>query len=134
MGNKAAFLRVGLLLVAGVGAAVGLVLFLGGQQIRGGVGFESYYEESVEGLEVGSPVKYRGVTLGQVTELGLVSTAYATQQPPDFRSAAFGMVYVRFVIAPSRIGQMPDRTTAIGLGLRVKLASQGITGLSYLEL
>jgi ABC-type transporter Mla subunit MlaD len=134
MADKGAFLRVGLLLIAGVAAVVGLVLFLGGQQVRGGVPYETYFQETVEGLEVGSPVKYRGVTLGQVTELGLVSTAYASQQQPDFRPAAFDLVFVRFVIDPARVGRMPDRTTAIDLGLRIKLASQGITGITYLEL
>jgi paraquat-inducible protein B len=134
MGNKAAFLRVGLLLIAGVAAVVGLVWFLGGQEIRGGEHYETYFKESVEGLDVGSAVKYRGVTLGRVTELGLVSAAYTNLGNTEFHPAAFGMVFVRFVIDPARIGQMPDRNAAIALGLRIRLASQGITGLTYLEL
>ena len=133
-GDRAAFLRVGLLLVVGLGAVVGLVLFLGGRQIRGGVHYETYFAESVEGLEVGSPVKYRGVTFGQVSEIGLVSTAYTSLGNEDFRPAAFDLVYVRFVIDPARAGRVLDPANPIGVGLRVRLASQGITGITYLEL
>ena len=134
MSDRAAFLRVGLLLVVGVAAIVGLVLFLGGSQIRGGVRYETYFQESVEGLEIGSPVKYRGVTLGQVSEIGLVSTAYASHEHADYRPGTFGLVFVRFVIDPARLGQVPDPETFITLGLRTRLASQGITGITYLEL
>jgi len=134
MGDRAAFLRVGLLLVVGAAAVVGLVLFLGGRQIRGGVQYETYFQESVEGLEVGSPVKYRGVTVGQVTEIGLVSTAYTNLGNTEFRPAAFDLVYVRFVIDPARAGRVLDTSSSVGVGLRIRIASQGITGLSYLEL
>ncbi len=69
-----------------------------------------------------------------MTEVGLVSTAYTNLGNADFRPAAFDLVYVRFVIDPARAGQVLDPTTTAAAGLRVRLASQGITGLSYLEL
>jgi len=134
MANRAAYLRVGLLLIGGAAAVIGLVVFLGGQQVRSGVTFETYFEESVEGLQVGSPVKFRGVTLGQVTQIGLVSAVYKNQEHSNFRPTTFGLVLVRFVIDFSRLGDIPGPEEAIGLGLRVRLASQGITGLTYLEI
>jgi ABC-type transporter Mla subunit MlaD len=134
MGEKSAYLRVGILLVVGAVAVVGLVLFLGGQNVRGGERYETYFQESVEGLDVGSQVKFRGVNLGKVVSIGLVSAAYVSPQQPDFRSSAYDLVFVRFEIDPKRLGRVPDTETAIGLGLRVRLASQGITGVTYLEL
>jgi len=134
MGSKTTFLRVGILLVLGAAGVVGLLLFLGRGSIRNGEEFESYFDESVEGLTVGSPVKYRGVALGQVTEIGLVSAAYGYREQGQFAPNSFGLVLVRFIIDPSRMGDVPDLETAVRLGLRVRLATQGITGLTYLEL
>jgi paraquat-inducible protein B len=134
MEGRAAYLRVGLLLLLGLAAVIGLVLFLTGNQIRHGVRYETYFRESVQGLDVGAPVKYLGVTLGQVTEIGLVSAAYGRDAPQDLRRAAARQVLVRFIIDPSRLGRVPDAETAIRLGLRVRLATQGLTGLTYLEL
>jgi paraquat-inducible protein B len=136
MGDKTAFLRVGILLLLGVAGVVGLLLFLGRGRVspRTGEEFETYFSETVEGLTVGSPVKYRGVALGQVTEIGLVSAAYGGRERGKFTPASFGLVFVRFVIDRRRLGEGPDPATAVQLGLRVRLATQGLTGLTYLEL
>jgi len=136
--NKAAFLRVGVLLVIGVVAMVGMVLFLTASQVSGGRHFESYFHESVEGLDVGAAVKYRGVTLGQVTEIGLVSAIYPSAVPPDPKAdpnqRSYQMVVVRYTIDQKKAGGVPDPSHGADLGLRARLASQGITGLAYLEL
>jgi ABC-type transporter Mla subunit MlaD len=136
MDGKAAFLRVGILLVVGAVGIVALVLFLGRGRVslKTGEVFETYFPESVEGLTVGSPVKYRGVALGQVTEIGLVAASYGHREVGEFSPASFGLVLVRIVIDPNRLGDVPDPETAVKLGLRVRLATQGITGLTYLEL
>ena len=34
------------------------------------VTIETYFDESVQGLDVGSAVKYRGVQIGRVTRIG----------------------------------------------------------------
>lgn len=136
MRDKAAFLRVGLLLVVGAVCVVGLLLWLGRGQVSRANGemFETYFGESVEGLGNGSPVKYLGVTVGQVTDIGLVSAAYGTREHGEFRPAEFGLVYVRFLIDPHKLGNVPDPAEAVKLGLRIRLATQGITGITYLEL
>jgi ABC-type transporter Mla subunit MlaD len=95
--------------------------------------FESYFSESVQGLEVGATVKYRGVTIGRVTDIGLVSAEYRGAPPMSPESASYRLVFVRFAVDTSKIGEMPDTAEAVKLGLRTRLASQGLTGLSYLE-
>lgn len=134
IGSRAAFLRVGLLVVVGIAGAVGLAFFLGGNRIREGATFETYFAESVQGLDVGAPVKFRGVTLGQVTEIGLVSSIYMQNEPRDARRPTFRLVYVRYIIDLARIGPAPDFEPAVKAGLRARLAAQGITGLAYIEL
>ena len=133
---RGAFLRVGLLVLGGIALVIGLIWFFGGNNLRRGTLFETYFGKSVQGLEDGAPVKYRGVTVGRVTELGLVAAEYGTgAAPAQFdRNKTYRLVFVRFMVDRKRIGQMPETTTAVKLGLRVRLASQGITGLSYLEL
>jgi paraquat-inducible protein B len=134
MGLSGIYLRVGLLIVGGFALLFALLWFLGGGAIRQGTLFESYFSESVQGLEVGASVKYRGVTIGRVSELGLVSAEYSTDQSLDQQRKTYRLVFVRYQVDTSKIGRVPDTRSAVELGLRARLASQGITGLSYLEL
>lgn len=135
MRSRAAYLRVGLFVVAATGILIGLVLFLGGSRVSQGAKFETYFRESVQGLDVGAPVKFRGVTIGQVTEIGLVRAEYGQpDDPEELRHATYQLVLVRYVIDLRRLGPAPDTVQAVQSGLRARLASQGLTGLSYIEL
>jgi len=134
MEGRGAFLRVGVLIVTGIAVLGGLVWFLGGDRLRHGIAYETYFRESVQGLDVGSLVKYRGVTLGRVTYVGLVSAEYAKGQPLPLTRDNYLLVLVRFVVDPARIGGLPNTKDAIELGLRARLASQGITGITYIEM
>jgi ABC-type transporter Mla subunit MlaD len=132
---RAAFLRVGLLVLGGLGLMIGMVWFFGGNEFNRGSVFESYFRESVQGLEIGAPVKYRGVTLGRVTEIGLVTAEYGDRSvPAEIDRQTYRLVFVRFIVDTSRLGKVPETEVAVKLGLRIRLASQGLTGLTYLEL
>ena len=131
---RAIYVRVGLLLVFGVAAGIGVVLFLSGVTVHDGWKFESYYRESVQGLDVGSSVKLRGVTVGQVTEIALVSAAYPEAMPDDLRDARYRMVIVRVTVDPAKAGRLPKFDQLAESGLRARVATQGITGLAYVEL
>jgi paraquat-inducible protein B len=134
MGNKATFLRVGLLVVFGIAAVVFVVLFLGRNQVRDGQRYETYFRESVQGLDIGAPVKYRGVTLGQVTEITLVSSVYPESMPADNARLSYQLVMVRYLVDTRKLGAVPDLEQAVREGLRARLASQGLTGIAYLEI
>lgn len=126
------YMRVGVLVLAGIALAAGFVLFLTSGALRGQqVLLETYIDESVAGLDVGAPVRFRGVAVGRVTEIGLVSVAYAdTARLSDDRTGR--LVLVRFGVDPSRYGTA-TLDDAVRAGLRVRIASSGVTGLSYLE-
>jgi ABC-type transporter Mla subunit MlaD len=125
---------VGLLVLMGLALATGFVIFLTGDRLRRTDSlFETYLRESVQGLEVGSTVRYRGVTVGRVTEIGLASAEYRRPQGEPFADA-FQLVVVRFAVDTPRVGDVPGTEMAVEQGLRARLASQGITGVSYLEL
>ena len=134
MEARGAYVRVGLLMLVALALLVGLVLWLGGDQWSQGKRFESYFSESVQGLNVGAPVKYRGVTVGQVTDIGVALTEYPNPTPNLLANPDYRQVYVRYRINVSRMAEVPETKEAIRLGLRSRLATQGLTGLSYLEL
>ena len=71
-----------------------------------------YFNESVLGLNLDAPVKYRGITVGKVVKLGI--------NPKNSEQ-------VRVVISV-------DKSTPIKTSTVAKLTAQGITGLSYINL
>lgn len=128
------YLRVGLLVVAGAALAIGAVVFLTADRIGPtGTTYETYLRESVQGLDVGAPVRYRGVQIGRVAEIALVSAVYPRMRSQPF-GAAFQLVMVRFAVDTARIGDVPTVEEAVRLGLRARIAAQGITGVYYIEL
>jgi ABC-type transporter Mla subunit MlaD len=128
------YLRVGLFILGGIALLVAVIWYLGGARLGRGPLFESYFSESVQGLEEGAAVKFRGVTIGRVSQLGLVNAEYGQGEGIERERRTYRLVFVRFAIDTTKIGQLPDAQAAVKLGLRIRIASQGLTGLSYLEL
>ncbi|HYF07985.1 MAG TPA: MlaD family protein [Acetobacteraceae bacterium] len=128
------YFGVGLLILVGLGLAVGFVLFLTSGRLTGdSLVFETYSQESVTGLDIGAPVRFRGVAIGRVTEIALASSLY-TVQNSDLTAPEFRLVVLRFAVDRQRIGVTPSLDQALNAGLRVRIATQGITGVNYLEL
>jgi MlaD protein len=132
--SRALYVRVGALVLAGLGLGLAFVLFLTANRPGdSAVMFETYLRESVQGLEVGAAVRYRGVSIGRVEGLGLVSAEYQRAERDTF-GPAFQLVFVRFSVDTRRVGEGPSVEDAIRLGLRARLAAAGITGVYYVEL
>ncbi|MCX7374656.1 MAG: MlaD family protein [Alphaproteobacteria bacterium] len=127
-------LSVGILVLVGVALAGAFLLFFSQDQLRrGGTLHETYIRESVQGLEVGASVRFRGVAVGRVTQISLASAAYRRSENEPFGDA-FQLVLVRFMADIALIGQAPEVEQAVELGLRARLSSQGLTGVGYIEL
>ena len=134
MKSSALYLRVGLLVLAGLLLATVFVVFLLGKRSGGPmVTFETYSRESVQGLDVGAPVRYRGVPIGRVMEISLASAEYRRQERAAY-TEAFQLVVIRFAVDATRIGEVPTAQEAIAIGLRARISSQGLTGVNYIEL
>lgn len=134
MEGRGTYLRVGALLLTGIALLVGLALWIGGSKFGGGARFETYFAESVQGLNIGAPVKYRGVTVGQVADIGVALSEYSGSTATLLSNPDFRQVYVRYNIDLSRLAEVPNVQQAIDAGLRARLATQGLTGLAYVEL
>jgi paraquat-inducible protein B len=126
--------KLGLFLIVGSALFVLTVVILGaGSFFKRVYHMETYLNESVNGLEVGSPVKYRGVRVGNVTRIGFVSDKYA-----DFFNTKYRYVLVECEIEERHFNNIPKEELARALrgeierGLRVRPISQGLTGQLYL--
>ncbi len=64
--------KLGLFVVCGVALGLTSVVVLGARGLHENtVSYQSYFDESVQGLDVGSPVKFRGVTIGTVSKIDI---------------------------------------------------------------
>jgi paraquat-inducible protein B len=125
-------LLIGGFVVAALVITVAAVLWLGGndlfsRQQRARV----FYQGNVSGLSVGAPVTFRGVTIGQVTDIGIL------MDPVSLKTT----VPVTLRLQPSALrltddkDKVPDLSVLVQRGLRARLASQSIvTGQKAIEL
>lgn len=125
------------ILGAGVLLVAALLFFGLFRAFRPQVLFETYFNESVQGLEVGSRVKLRGVNIGTVRRIALTASEYETDRPVAERRP-YVLVEVALDerdLGPEigrQIGQ--DTQAQVARGLRIRLSQLGITGVSFLEL
>jgi ABC-type transporter Mla subunit MlaD len=141
MSLKANYFKLGLFVIGAlVCGAVLLVVIGSGRWFQKKITVESYFNESVQGLDIGSKLKYRGVTIGEVTRVGFTYNKYEQDKPMALRSR---YVMVEAQLEPRLLGGRagagdladPDAAAAeVERGLRMRLAPQGITGTSYLEI
>jgi phospholipid/cholesterol/gamma-HCH transport system substrate-binding protein len=120
--------KLGLFVVGGGALALALAVYLGASQLtRKHVDYVSYFDESVQGLDLGAPVKFRGVTVGRVAKIDVA---------PDHRhvavTSALGSAQLADLSLTESSGP-PDRLRAPP-ELRVQLVAQGITGLKFLQI
>ena len=132
MSAQANYFKIGLFVV--IAAAIGVVsiLVLGaGSFFQKKVLIETYFVESVQGLEVGAPLKFRGVPVGKTVEITLVGKEYTTdRQYVLIRAALFPDMFS--ITCPPPTGS--NLNTQVEKGLRIRLSFQGLTGTAHLEM
>ena len=139
MGTKANPTVIGAFIVGAVVLIIAAVMVFGkGKLFTETNTFVMYFQGSVNGLNAGAPVKFRGVDIGAVTEV------QALYNPQDYS----GQIQVVLQVEPGRFKEVtnnvivpaeartPDEIKAlIEEGLRGQLALQSfVTGLLYVEL
>lgn len=144
MSEQARNFRVGLFVLFGIVAAAGLAVMLGGGNwFAPRVRFESYFDESVTGLEVGAPVRYRGVQIGVVKSIGLVENYY--DFPNDEERLKYGQrvsVLMELVIKREEDQDLRNLSyeehrkrleEMVKRGLRLRISQEGITGVAFIQ-
>ena len=136
MTAKTSHTRLGVFVVLAILLLSALAISLGGgNTFRKKVIVETYFDESVQGLDIGSKVRYRGVVIGAVSSINFTYTRYEQDKPPAERKQ---YVLVEMAVYPDLLGtssggrDFVDKLVADGL--RIRMAPIGITGIAYMEL
>lgn len=112
MVKKKAYFTVGLFVMAGVCLGVAALVWIGASQyFQKGARYATYFNESVQGLQVDSSVKYLGVDIGRVEKIRLA---------PDFQ-------LIEVIMKINFPGNLSYSTVAT-------LRMAGLTGIVYVEL
>lgn len=137
MTAKVSHTRLGVFVVLAILLLAALAISLGGgNTFRKKVTVETYFNESVQGLDIGSKVRYRGVIIGAVSSINFTYTRYEQEKSPAERKQ---YVLVEMAVYPDLLGtaagagrEFVDKLVADGL--RFRMAPVGITGIAYMEL
>ncbi len=137
MSANTRYFKIGLFVLAGLALLVAGLLFLGADSmLRPRLYLETYVDGTVQGIDVGSPVKFRGVQIGRVSRVDFCFNEYGPQ-PGEGR---LDYVYIEMEVNKQVFRGMFNADVdamiqqAVDQGLRVMLQPQGITGLNFAEL
>jgi phospholipid/cholesterol/gamma-HCH transport system substrate-binding protein len=112
MASQSAKFTVGLFVAAGLVIAISAVIWLGMSKVfEEGKYYVTYFSESIQGLDVDSPVKFRGVPVGRVVSISVA---------PDSE-------LIQVVLKLETDERLSHDTVA-------QLTSVGITGAMFIEL
>lgn len=112
MAKRQSRFMVGLFVMAGILIGVAAIVWLGAANyFQKGTRYVTYFDESVQGLQVDSRVKYRGVEVGSVEKIGVAS---------DQR-------LVEVIVKVDLEGDVEH-------GIVAQLKAAGITGIVFVEL
>ncbi len=131
--------KLGVFVLSGLALLLTAIVVLGaGSWFRESVTMYCYFDTNVSGLDEGSQIRYRGVNIGVVDDVRLVSTgdaAMGKEAPVEVRCLIYPDLMgseQRFMVTQSEFND--DVFTRVGQGLRVSLAIKDITMQKYLAI
>ena len=75
--SSANYFKIGLFVIgASALVIIGVIVLGAGTVFRQYIPLETYVDESVQGLEIGSPIKHRGIQIGSVEYISFVRNEY----------------------------------------------------------
>ena len=132
MSVKTSYFKIGMFIIIATGiATIGIVVLGAGTIFRKKVMLESYFQDSVQGLDIGSPLKFRGAKFGKVEDITLLGKEYATRA--RYILVRISMPSEAFMLKTGKMTPT-EFQQEIDKGLRVRLAIHGLTGGAFLEM
>lgn len=118
--------KLGMFVVVAFLIAIGGVVYFGTRRLpKETVTYSAYFDEAVTGLEIGSPVKFRGVNVGGVSSIAVAPDRRHVQVSFDLESSS-----AKRLALDTASTEKAQLTTAV----RAQLGSQGVTGVKYIAL
>jgi phospholipid/cholesterol/gamma-HCH transport system substrate-binding protein len=136
MSEKPSYFRIGLfVLIALAFLVAGLVVLGAGAFLRQRMYIETYVNASVQGIDVGSPVKFRGVQIGRVSAINFTFNEYGSPVEDRFNYVVILMEIDREMFPGMFIRNIqPLIEKNIEQGLRARIEPLGITGMNYIDI
>ena len=135
------YFSIGTFILAGIALIVAALLIFGSNKLfRTTVYVETYFEESVQGISEGYPVKYRGLQIGYVKRIAFTSEVYGYLNHSNSNGMQSRSIYVLLAITSKLFTNLSKAelnnliNKEVASGLRVKVTPQGLTGTTYIEL
>lgn len=124
-------IKIGLFVIGGLALLIAILFFLGMTDIfTNKATVQTFFSESVQGLTVGSAVKYRGVPIGNVTKISIRVTDKLVQ-------VDMAVELEHFVSGGEKGQQRSDFRrffqSELEQGMRCRLEYAGITGMRYID-
>jgi len=114
-----------LFVLVGLGVALAALLLLGAWSWgKKTVEVVSYFDESVQGLELGTSVKFRGVTVGRVSSIDIARDLRHVQVKSELSVEKVSRLALGVSAGALKKTKIPPE-------LRVQLAQTGITGVRF---
>ncbi len=138
MSTRSNNFKIGLFVVVFFLLLSGLLIFLGaGEVFKPKAKMETYFDRSVTGVTVGSPLRFRGVAIGSVSEIQFATNRYPEEVTEFSRN---NYVVVIMEVQTEIFGELSEARMREVLpklvpeGWRVRMNKSGLTGSAYLEI
>jgi paraquat-inducible protein B len=140
MSLKPNYFKIGVFVIAAIVLILAaIVVFGAGLFTQEKVYFETYFDGSVSGLDIGAPVELRGVRIGQVEKITFAQSEYDMIPGSEDYFNYGNYVLVLASIDPEKIPAdlSPQKESDVNQfmlrGFRLRLASNILTGQAYLQ-
>ncbi|HRJ71969.1 MAG TPA: MlaD family protein, partial [Terrimicrobiaceae bacterium] len=137
MNRQPNYFIIGLFITAGfVILAAGLIAFGAGQMFRPRIYMETYVNGTVQGVDVGTLVKFRGVTIGRVSAINFAFNEYGQPNEVDKNNFVIILMEIDREMFPGMFSEnlTPLIEKNVKQGMRARIEPLGITGMNYIEI
>jgi len=137
MNGQPNYFKIGIFILSAFVLVAAALIFLGADRMfRSRIYLETYVDGTVQGIDVGSPVKFRGVQIGRISRIDFVFNEYGAKAGESRKDFVFLEMEIDMKLFQGMFTGDVDTIIdqAVQQGLRVMLQPQGITGLNFAEL